>query len=109
MRADTHKETVSHPVCDDEARVWNDDQGLGVHGKTPTNWTRGEGIRNAGEFTVVDVPQLLKPDVHGGEDGHQPKHDRRVSHQTPFDVFALAIKGAHKGGDSLKVQDDDHS
>ena len=80
MRADTHKKTIGHPVCDDETRVWNDDQGLGVHEKAPANRTRREDIRNAGEFTVIDVRQLLKPDVHCSEGRHQTKHDRRVSH-----------------------------
>ena len=80
MRADTHKETISHPVCDNEARIWDDNQGLGVHEKTPTNWTRREDIRNTGEFTVVDVRQLLKPDVHGSEGRHQTKYDCGVSH-----------------------------
>ena len=79
MRTVTHKETIGHPVCDDEARVWNDNQGFGVHEKTPTNRTRRDGIKNTGEFTVIDVRQLLKPDVHGGKSRHQTKHDRRVS------------------------------
>ena len=80
MRADTHKETIGHPVCDDEARIWNDDQGLGVHEKTPANRTRRKDTRNTGEFTVIDVRQLLNPDVHGGENRYQTKHDCRVSH-----------------------------
>ena len=54
-RCRTHKETVGHPVCDDEARIWDDSQGLGVHGKTPADRTRRKDVGDTGEFAVIDV------------------------------------------------------
>lgn len=80
MCANTYKKTIGHPVRDDEACVWNDNQGFGIHEKTPTNRTRGKNVRNTGELAVIDVRQLLKSDIHGGEGRHQTKQDRRVSH-----------------------------
>ena len=80
MRAGTHKEAISQPVCGNEARVWDNNQGLGVHEKSPAHRARRDGICNTGEFTVINVRQLLESDVHGGERCHQTKHDRRVSH-----------------------------
>ena len=61
----------------------------------------------SGEFSVIDVGDRLKVEVHRGVHCHERKHCGDVGKETPFNSPLCTIGGTEDGTQTLEEQHDD--
>ena len=97
----TYQEAIGQPIVQEEHKVWNDADRLGVDEILVSERARRQGVV-ARELSVINVGNGLNVEVHRSEYRHKRERGHSVGHEPPPDPTPCAIAGTEQRLYTLK-------